>query len=354
MNYRQLGRTGLRVSEVGFGGGGIGGVWGATSDAQGRRAVHRALELGVNFFDAAPGYGNGRAESVLGEALFGRRSDVFVTTKVSIRPEGFGDVERFVRHSVEQSLRRLRTEYVDLLLIHNPISSVRGRPFAANSISPDDALDMAATFSRLRQAGACRFIGFTAWRCNAQALRTLVASGVFDAIQTEYNLLNQSAQDIPAPALHAADIGQAEHETREYLSYRYRHVDQHLAIRLAAERGLGVINIRPVLAGILTDGVDHPLEDDAAPLLRQASLLDFLRTDGTRKLFEAALRFCLMNQDVSTVVPGVKRAQEIEEAVGAAAALPLAADELARIAELYRAGFAGEAGAAASEAGGLP
>ncbi len=349
MNYRQLGKTGLRVSEVGFGGGGIGGVWGATTDDEGQRAIHRALELGVNFFDVAPGYGGGRAETVLGAALAGHRDGVLITTKVSMRPEGFEDVPQFVRRSVEQSLRLLRTDHVDLLLIHNPISSVRGRPFEANSISPEDALEMAAAFARLREVGACRFIGFTAWRCNARALRSLVASGLFDALQTEYNLLNQSAQEPPAPGLRAADIGDAEHETHGYLAYRYRHVDQHLAIRLAAEGGMGVINIRPVLAGILTEGVDRPLEEDAAPFVRQAATLDFLRAGGTRRLSEAALRFCLMNPHVSTVVPGVKRADEIEEAVAAAAEPPLGPEELARVAELYRAGFGEPAGAEAGK-----
>ena len=66
MEYAELGRTGLRVSRVGFGGGGIGQVWGATTEAESGRAIHRALELGVNFFDVAPSYGNGKAEEVLG------------------------------------------------------------------------------------------------------------------------------------------------------------------------------------------------------------------------------------------------------------------------------------------------
>jgi aryl-alcohol dehydrogenase-like predicted oxidoreductase len=338
MRYRRLGRTGLRVSEVGFGGGGIGGVWGATTDEDGLRAVRRALELGINFFDAAPGYGGGRAERVLGEALSGRRREVLITTKVSLRPEGFAHVERFVRDSVAQSLRRLRTDHVDLLLVHNPISSVRGRPFAANSISPDDALEIAAILFQLRAEGACRFIGFTAWRCNASALRTLIASGAFDVIQTEYNLLNQSAWEPPPAALGAVDMAEAEREPQDYLKYRYRHVDQHQAIRLAAAHDVGVVAIRPVLAGILTDGVDRPLEPEAAPLIRQAAALDFLRAGGTRRLSEAAIRFCLMNEHVATVVPGVKRSAEIEEAV-AAATRPLTQDELTRVAQLYRHAF---------------
>ena len=73
MEYAVLGRTGLRVSRVGFGGGGIGQVWGPTTEAESVRTIHRALELGVNFFDVAPGYGHGKAEDVLGRALHGIR-----------------------------------------------------------------------------------------------------------------------------------------------------------------------------------------------------------------------------------------------------------------------------------------
>lgn len=84
MEYTTLGRTGLRVSSVGFGGGGVGQVWGPTSEAESIRATHRALELGVNFFDMAPGYGQGTAEAVLSRALQGRPEPVVVATKVRL------------------------------------------------------------------------------------------------------------------------------------------------------------------------------------------------------------------------------------------------------------------------------
>ena len=84
MEYTTLGRTGLQVSRAGFGGGGIGQVWGPTTDEESIRAVHRALELGINFFDVAPSYGNGKAEEVLGRALRGRSEDIVVATKVRL------------------------------------------------------------------------------------------------------------------------------------------------------------------------------------------------------------------------------------------------------------------------------
>ena len=99
MEYTELGRTGLSVSRVGVGGGGIGQVWGTTTDAEAARAVHRALELGVNFFDVAPSYGNGKAEEVLGWALEGRQEPVIVATKIdkvprSKRPRGLASIRQ--------------------------------------------------------------------------------------------------------------------------------------------------------------------------------------------------------------------------------------------------------------------
>ena len=96
MEYVELGRTGLRVSRAGFGGGGIGQVWGPTNEEESVRAVHRALDLGINFFDVAPGYGNGKAEEVLGLALQGRRDEAVVATKVRLRAEEMSDMREII------------------------------------------------------------------------------------------------------------------------------------------------------------------------------------------------------------------------------------------------------------------
>ncbi|MDP2950656.1 MAG: aldo/keto reductase, partial [Chloroflexota bacterium] len=155
MRYRTLGRTDLRVSEVGFGGGGIGRVWGATTDEGSIRAVHRALELGVTFFDVAPGYGSGKAEELVGQGLKGHRAEVNITTKISLPPDKAGDKRGYILTSIEGSLRRLQTDHVELLLVHNPISSRRGVPYQG-CITGDDALEMAEVFSELQQAGKVR------------------------------------------------------------------------------------------------------------------------------------------------------------------------------------------------------
>lgn len=342
MRYRTLGRTGLRISEVGFGGGGIGGVWGKTTEAESVRAVHRALEAGVTFFDVAPGYGNGKAEEVVGQGLKGRRSEVSITTKVSLPPAKVDDKRNYILQSVEGSLRRLQTDHVELLLVHNPISSRHGVPYQG-CITGDDALEMAEVYGELQRAGKVRFIGFTGWRCNRQELAKLINSGKFDALQTEYNILNQSAQEAPPPGVEMVDIQKKESEGAglPLVDLRYSLVDQCQTIPQATAKGMGIVCIRPVLAGVLSDAIDRPLEPypDMEKMLQRARSLEFLKRDGRRTLSQAAFIFSLMNPGISTIVPGVKNAAEIEEAAGCSGARPLTKAESRRIDELYRNNF---------------
>ena len=110
MQYNSLGRTGLNVSRVGFGGGGIGEVWGPTTRDEAVRAIHRALDLGINYFDVAPAYGDGKAEEALGIALEGRAEDVIIGTKVRITSTDMKDVTGAVTRSVETSLKLLKRD----------------------------------------------------------------------------------------------------------------------------------------------------------------------------------------------------------------------------------------------------
>ena len=118
MEYRELGRTGLRVSMLGFGCGNVGGliIRGAHQDRV--RAVARAMEAGINYFDTAPSYGNGQSEQNLGQVLHELKAEVYVGTKVRVPPEAFGDVRGAIAHSVETSLQRLGRESVELIQLH--------------------------------------------------------------------------------------------------------------------------------------------------------------------------------------------------------------------------------------------
>jgi uncharacterized protein len=187
VEYRPFGRTGVRVSALGFGGGPAGVPdylvpWdSASAGAQSsvENAVRRALEGGVTYFDTAPLYGAGISESLLGRALGADRSRIFLATKTpraDWTPSG-------IRRSLEESLRRLRTDYVDLLQYHG------------NWYSDEEALLILEhggieAFERLKAEGKVRFLGFTAEGQNG-AVDRLIASGRFDAMMITYNLIYQ-------------------------------------------------------------------------------------------------------------------------------------------------------------------
>jgi aryl-alcohol dehydrogenase-like predicted oxidoreductase len=317
VRYRRLGRTELSVSELGFGGGGIGAVYGPTTARESRAAVERALELGVDFFDVAPAYGEGLAERVLGDAVDGARDRVLIETKVALEEAGLRDVRGHVQASVEQSLTRLRTSVVDVLLVHNPVSSERGRPRQRagdiHMVTAADALAMGEEMQALREEGIVRFLGFTGWRCTRRGLVELLDSGLFDVVQVEYNLLNRSA-------LHPASAGEdvtplealeADPDT-DMARWAYRPIDQHGALGLAAERDVGVVCIRPLAGGLLTAELDRPEEPGAEMERLHARAAEFATEDG-RSLAQAALAFCLAQDAIATVIPGVKNPAELEE-----------------------------------------
>src|SRR5881398_2252306 len=134
MQYRDLGRTGIRVSAIGFGAWAIGGSaeasgtplgWGKTNDDESLAAIRRARDLGVTFFDTADSYGFGRSESLLGIVLSRKRQDVVIATKVGNARTGGGELRKdfskqHIFVAVDGSLRRLRTDYIDLYQLHNP------------------------------------------------------------------------------------------------------------------------------------------------------------------------------------------------------------------------------------------
>jgi aryl-alcohol dehydrogenase-like predicted oxidoreductase len=219
MQYRALGRTGLIVSEIGVGGAQFGltnymGAWDANSDEAQRAAtatVQRALELGYTYFDTAPGYGNGRAEEMLGIALQHHRNEVVLATKVSDgqwTPEG-------IRVSVEASLRRLRTDVIDVIQFHDGWYHLD----QVDQILRGGGLE---TFQQLKQEGKVRFIGFTAEGPSA-GVESLIATGTFDTMQIRYSLLYEHPSDW---------------ENNEGV------------VRQADAQGMGIILMRPLTSGV--------------------------------------------------------------------------------------------------------
>jgi aryl-alcohol dehydrogenase-like predicted oxidoreductase len=203
MKYRQLGSTGIEVSLLGFGMWPIGGTqhagdYGNVDDDAAVAAIHRALDLGVTLFDTAPAYGNGRAESILGTALGTRRRDSVVVTKCAVHWDYAKEQwvttsnREAILASAEQSLQRLRTDYIDVLLIHVP--DPEGSP--AGSMS---------AFRELVDSGKVRAVGVSNF--TTEQLDEYRQHGSIQVQQSGYNMLDRRTETKMVPYVSANDIG---------------------------------------------------------------------------------------------------------------------------------------------------
>jgi aryl-alcohol dehydrogenase-like predicted oxidoreductase len=320
MEYRALGSTGLKVSELGFGCGMVGGILVRGEYPTMRRVVRRAIELGINYFDSAPMYGDGQSEVNLGAVLRELRADVLVGTKVHLRVADLQRIEAAVVESVDQSLRRLGRGHIDLIQLHNPLGTAGAGDWAP--MTTKDLAGVARAFQSLQGQGKVRFWGITALG-QTDALHQAVAAGGFHTIQTVYNLLNPSAGAPVPPGFPFQDYGQF--------------------IVRAADKQIGVIVIRVLAGGALAGTTDrHPTAAPAvAPIgsgqaydadVARARAFAFLRDGGTvRSPVEAAIRFVLSRPEVSTALVGISSPEQLEHAVESANRGPLPADVLARI-----------------------
>ncbi|MET0706034.1 MAG: aldo/keto reductase, partial [Tardiphaga sp.] len=190
MQLRVFGRTGMRLSVLGFGCGAVGGLMVRGDPDDQERTVARAIAAGVNYFDTAVLYGNGDSERNLGRILQNLKpANVVVGTKVRLLTGEIGRIDGAIRASLEGSLARLRLDQVDILHLHNPITAQGGGP----ALSVRQVLDdVVPAFERLRAQGKIRFLGITALGDTA-ALHQVIDARVFDTAQIVYNMLNPSA-----------------------------------------------------------------------------------------------------------------------------------------------------------------
>jgi aryl-alcohol dehydrogenase-like predicted oxidoreductase len=323
MDYRILGRTGLRVGALGFGCGAVGGLMVRGAPAERTRVVARALELGINYFDTAAQYGDGQSELNLGAVLRELRADVHVGTKVRVAVTSAAEIPAAIAQSLEASLRRLGRERVDLLQLHNPIT-VAPRPGA---VTARDVLATAVpALTRLVEQGKIRFCGITALG-DTPALLDVLDAGVLDTAQVCFNLLNPSAGHAVPTGFPGQDFGR-------------------LLARGQARR-TGTIVIRVLAAGALSGADDrHPVAapsvapiatgpDYATDVRRARLLLPLVRDGHAASLIEASLRFTLASDAVSTVLIGVSSLAQFEEAAASVAKGPLGPAALARLPALW-------------------
>lgn len=314
MKYRVLGKTGLKVSEVGFGAWAIGGnahgnSYGPTDDKLSLAAIERALELGCNFFDTADVYGHGHSEELLGQALKGRRSEVIIATKVG------GDFYHgsprmnfnpdYLEFALGKSCERLATDYIDLYQLHNPPNQLvkDGRVFKS--------------LEKLRASGKIRHYGISIH--DPQEGLLAMRDRELGTIQVAFNILRQEAKN--------------------------------QLFREAGKNNVGIIAREPLANGFLAGKLkpessflqgdirhNFPL-DYKSQLALATDKLRFLESN-SRTLAQAVIRFVLDHKDVSTVIPGAKTSEQVDEDFASSESPSLTGEELLRIKFLRDQGFA--------------
>jgi len=315
MNYRQLGRTDMRVSEVSFGAWAIGGSWGPVKDEESYAALNRAVDLGVNFIDTADVYGDGRSEQLIGRLLNERKEEIFVATKAGRRlsphtADGYNrtNLEAFV----DRSLRNLGVDCIDLLQLHCPPTEVYYRP------------EVFKALDELKRKGKIRYYGVSVEKV-AEALKA-----------TEYADL-QSVQII-------------------FNMFRLKPATEFFPT--AKKRKVGVIVRVPLASGLLAGKITSQTKfpaDDHRNFNRQGQAFDVGETfsgvnletglkaveelktivpQGTT-LAQIALRWILMFDSVTCAIPGAKRTGQVDENVKAAVLPPLSTETMGKVQAIY-------------------
>jgi aryl-alcohol dehydrogenase-like predicted oxidoreductase len=311
MNYRILGRTGLRVSEVGYGAWGIGAQqWIGARDDESIRALHRAIDLGLNFIDTALAYGDGHSEKIVGEAVRGRKEKVFVATKVypknrrwpARRDVPVGEVfpADHVVACTEESLRNLGLETIDLQQFHVWTDEFLG------------AGDWAEAVDRLKRQGKIRHFGISLGEHTPENGLAAVGSGRVDTVQVIYNIFDQAPEARLLPLCRERNVG---------VLARVPFDEGGLTGRITAETVFPAGDFRN---GYFKGDRKRQVEERAGRIVRDLGI-------GIDRLPETALRFVLSHPAVSTVIPGMRSVRNAEANCAAGDGRGLPAETLARL-----------------------
>ena len=288
MKYRQLGRTEISVSEIGFGTWGIGGLtegatsYGETSDSESIQALNFAFEKGINFFDTSNIYGNGHAEKLLGEVFGKKRDKVVIASKVGfVKHGGHHNVSpAYIRSCLTESLRRLKSDYVDIYQFHSvPIKMI------------EKELAGLETMKELKKEGKIRAVGYSV-KNPEDALVAIEKYGV-DAVQVNFNMIDERIITLGV-------------------------------LEKAKDFGVGVIARTPLafgfLSGLITDlnfnKSDHRSKWSMEQLKKWKSAPEAFAFINSSKIYtpvQFALKFCISFKEISTVIPGMFHVKEIEE-----------------------------------------
>jgi aryl-alcohol dehydrogenase-like predicted oxidoreductase len=315
MQYRELGRTGWKVSSLSFGAWAIGGTWGTVEDAESLAALHRAVELGVNFFDTADVYGDGRSERLMAQLRRGHRETLYVATKAGRRldphtAEGYNRAN--LTAFVERSLKNLESESIDLLQLHCPPTQVYYQP------------EVFGVLDDLVKAGKVRYYGVSVEKVE-EALKAIEYPNV-QSVQIIFNM--------------------------------FRHRPSELFFEQAQKRKVGILARVPLASGMLTGKLkpDSSFEpDDHRAFNRLGEAFDrgetFSGVDyatglqaveelkaicpAGMSMVQFALRWILMFEAVTCAIPGAKRPSQADENFSAADLPPLSDETMAQVRAIY-------------------
>ncbi len=327
MRLRPLGRDGAQISEIGFGCGNVGGLLIRGEQREHVRAIARAIELGITYFDTAAQYGDGRSEESLGRALAELKADVMVGTKINVSHDDLVQGPARIRALLQQGLDRLQRESVDILFYHGRIT----RPESSGSRGLTDAEvqgSLLEAMQALKRDGLVRFIGFTGLG-DTDAVVNVVASGAYDVFHCYYNAVNPSAGYAVPPDFPAQDLGRMLERARESGTTPF-------AIRILAAGALaGDVPRHPIAGGTggaLVSGTDYQRDVARAERLRP------IARDLGITLPELAIRFALSRAEIASALVGISSIEQVEAAVRAAEAGPLPGDVVQRIVQTTVAG----------------
>ncbi|MCL4878378.1 MAG: aldo/keto reductase [Anaerolineae bacterium] len=315
MNYRELGRTGWKVSEVSFGAWAIGAAWGKVDDRESVAALHKSIDLGVNFIDTADVYGDGHSERLIAQVLKERKEKVIVVTKAGRRlnphtADGYNKTN--LTQFIERSLKNLATDCLDLVQLHCPPTEVYYRP------------EVFGVLDDLVQAGKIRYYGVSVEKVE-EALKAIEYPGV-QSVQIIFNM------------------------------FRLRPAE--LFFEQAQKRKVGILARVPLASGMLTGKMTAQTtfaSDDHRQFNRRGESFDVGETfsgveyetglravEEIRKLVpenatmaQFALRWILMFDAVTCVIPGAKRPSQAEDNIKAADLPALTADQMSAVQKIY-------------------
>jgi aryl-alcohol dehydrogenase-like predicted oxidoreductase len=317
MRYRKLAGTDIRVSQVGFGVWTVStGWWGEVDDKRSVRLLREAFDKGINYFDTADTYGSGKGETLLADAFAGMREEVVISTKIGYdfynhttrrgqqeRPQNWS--EDFIRFALEQSLKRLGTDYIDFLQLHNT---------KMDAIEDDRLFELMEEFKeehKIRSYGVALGPRIGWLEEGVRAMRKRDLAGV----QMIYNLLEQDP---------GRDLIEAAKGT-----------DTSLVVRVPHSSGMLEGKYTEETTFTKNDHRRHRPKEWLLDGLKKVEQLAFLTESGDRTLGQAALKFVLAAPEIISTLPNIYDHEQLDEFAAAPDTPDLTEDELARVAELY-------------------